>query len=211
MNHMYAPPQRSTTTTSKDHRISHQGYSHSSTSSKHRNVVVSKLLPGSQHRRFGLTTTRVILSFVVIVILLLATDTYSIRTGITQSIMTEQTPTAGTAAGSSKPFSLMVQLTFTELQYQQQFLKDITPLCQYIQEHESTTTIAYEILLSDQDPLRVLIVERYLDKENAFLQIHKTSSAFLEFRTKLQTMQKNQYVTVDGSSYYDSGIGYIHH
>lgn len=110
-----------------------------------------------------------------------------------------------------KPFSLMVKLTFIELQYQEQFIRDITPLCQYIQEHERDTTIAYEVLLSDQDPLQVLILERYTDKENAFLQIHKTSVPFLEFRTKLQTMQTNQYVTIDGASYYDSGIGYIHH
>ena len=112
---------------------------------------------------------------------------------------------------NNKPFSLMVKLTFTELQYQEQFLRDITPLCQYIQQHESKTTLSYEILLSDQNPLQILIVERYVDKENAFLQIHKTSAPFLEFRTKLQEMQNNQHVTIDGSSYYDSGIGYITH
>jgi quinol monooxygenase YgiN len=114
-------------------------------------------------------------------------------------------------SNGKKPFSLMVKLTFTELQHQQQFLQDITPLCQYIQEHESTTTLAYEILLSDQNPLQVLIMERYVDKEHAFLQIHKTSIPFLEFRTKLQTMQNHQHIIVEGSSYYDSGIGYVHH
>jgi quinol monooxygenase YgiN len=108
------------------------------------------------------------------------------------------------------PFSLMVQLTFTEVQYQEQFVRDITPLCQYIQQHESNTTLSYEVLFSDQDPLRVLILERYVNQPEAFLQIHKTSAPFLEFRAKLQAMQQHQVVTIDGSSYYDSGIGFVH-
>ena len=108
------------------------------------------------------------------------------------------------------PFSLLVQLTFTELQYQEQFVRDITPLCQYIQQHESNTTLSYKVLFSDQNPLLVLILERYVNQPEAYLQIHKTSAPFLEFRAKLQAMQQHQYVTIDGSSYYDSGIGFVH-
>ena len=104
----------------------------------------------------------------------------------------------------------MVQLTFTELQYQEQFVRDITPLCQYIQQHESNTTLSYKVLFSDQNPLLVLILERYVNQPEAYLQIHKTSAPFLEFRAKLQTMQQHQVVTIDGSSYYDSGIGFVH-
>ena len=104
----------------------------------------------------------------------------------------------------------MVQLTFTELQYQEQFVRDITPLCQYIQQHESNTTLSYEVLFSDHNPLLVLILERYVNQPEAYLQIHKTSAPFLKFRAKLQTMQQHQVVTIDGSSYYDSGIGFVH-
>jgi quinol monooxygenase YgiN len=109
------------------------------------------------------------------------------------------------------PFSLLVTLLFTELPYKEQFLSDITPLCQYIQKYESNTTLSYEVLMSDTNPLQVLILERYVDKEVAFLQIHRTSDEFVQFRTKLQSMQQQGYVTVNGASYYDSGIGYIHH
>ena len=171
----------------------------------HRRNIVQ---PRRQHPVRSFIIVTLIASLVGILIILSATVTDSSITSSSTQIVTTTAATMEQQISNDinhcpKPFSLLVKLTFTELQHQQEFLKDITPLCQYIKEYESTTTIAYEVLLSDQDPLQVFIIERYIDKENAFLQIHKTSPSFLEFRTKLQTMQNNQYVTIDGSSYYD--------
>lgn len=69
-------------------------------------------------------------------------------------------------------------------------------------------TISYEVLLSDKDPLQVLILERYRDKENAFLQVHRSSAPFQEFRPKLKKMEDQGLVTIVGDSYLDSGIGF---
>ena len=104
-------------------------------------------------------------------------------------------------------FSLLVTLQFTAEEHKEIFLKDIAPLATYIKENEPDT-IAYEVLISDKDPLRVLIMERYKDKGNSFLKVHRTSEAFLKFRPKLQALQKSGYVTVDGESYLDSGVGF---
>jgi quinol monooxygenase YgiN len=107
------------------------------------------------------------------------------------------------------PFSLLVTLTFAELSDREQFILDITPLCQYIRQYESNTTLSYEVLLSDSNPLQVLVLERYVDKELAYLKIHKSSTAFLKFRAQLQEMQQRGQVTIQGSSYYDAGIGFV--
>jgi quinol monooxygenase YgiN len=230
MSNRYAGTQPSVPAPSRTNQVCRQALSSSTiavTSLKRRNIPYTTTSPPPQDSvrlLFSRTIKYLASSLLIVSIILflfLATVTNSRGTSSIAHIQTPTTTTKTTAStvtmeqvvvsNHPKPFSLMVKLTFIELQYQEQFIRDITPLCQHIQEHERDTTIAYEVLLSDQDPLQVLILERYMDKENAFLQIHKTSVPFLEFRTKLQTMQTNQYVTIDGASYYDSGIGYIHH
>jgi len=106
------------------------------------------------------------------------------------------------------PFSLIVKLNFSSDIHKQVFLKDIAPLCEYVKSHEATT-IAYEVLLSDKDPLKVVILERYVDKDEAFLKVHRNSKPFLEFRPKLKAMQDAGAVIVEGESYVDSGVGFV--
>lgn len=105
-------------------------------------------------------------------------------------------------------FTLLVTLNFSGEEHKAQFLRDIEPVALYCKENESGT-LAYEVLLSDSDPLQVLFLERYQDKEVAYLQIHKSSAPFLEFRAKLQAMQEQGHVKISGHSYLDSGIGYV--
>jgi quinol monooxygenase YgiN len=112
-----------------------------------------------------------------------------------------------TSAFVTSPFSLLVTLKFSALEHKEQFLLDIAPVAAYCKRHEPDT-LAYEILLSDKDPLQVLVLERYRDKENAYLQIHRSSNPFLAFRAKLNTMQEAGSVTVSGESYLDTGVGF---
>jgi quinol monooxygenase YgiN len=111
------------------------------------------------------------------------------------------------AAQPSPPFSLLVTLVFTAEEYKQLFLKEFAPLAIYVSKHEPQT-IAYEALQSDQNPLQILIMERYRDKEVAYLQIHKSSQPFLEFRPKLTGMQEAGHVTISGHSYVDTMVGF---
>lgn len=113
-------------------------------------------------------------------------------------------------AGTTKKmptFSLFVTLQFTEQQYKDQFLDFFQPVAQHVKQNEPDT-LAYEILLSDKDPLQVLILERYRDKENAYLKVHRSSAPFLEFRPKLKALQDAGHVSVSGHSYLDAGIGF---
>lgn len=104
-------------------------------------------------------------------------------------------------------FSLLVTLQFTAEEHKQEFFKIVKPLADYIQSSEPET-LAFEVMLNDKDPLQVMLLERYQDKENAFLKIHKTSAVFLEYRPKLQAMQDAGHVTISGNSYLDSGLGF---
>ena len=68
------------------------------------------------------------------------------------------------------------------------------------------TTLAYELLISDKNPLLVTIFERYKDKDDAYLKIHKSSAEFLAFRPQLAELNP----TIEGDSYYeDYGPGFM--
>ena len=105
-------------------------------------------------------------------------------------------------------FSLMVTLQFSDLPDKEQFLRDIHPVVEHCRTKEPGT-LSYEVLLSDKDPHQVLIMERYKDKEVAYLQVHKSSEPFLTFRPKLQALQDAGRVQISGHSYLDSKVGYI--
>jgi len=114
-----------------------------------------------------------------------------------------------TTSSRSPVFSLLVTATFDSVGNKEQFLEDIKPVAEFVQSSEPDT-LSYEVLLSDKDPLQVLIVERYKDKENAYLKVHKSSAPFLAFRKKLQAMQDNGHVQISGHSYLDSGVGFVY-
>jgi quinol monooxygenase YgiN len=117
--------------------------------------------------------------------------------------------TAFSFRGSSKEptFSLLVTLQFSLAEHKEKFLRDFQPLADYVKVQE-LDTLAYEVLLSEKDPLQVMIMERYKDKDVAYLMVHKSSAPFLAFRPKLQAMQEAGHVTISGNSYLDSGVGF---
>ena len=99
-------------------------------------------------------------------------------------------------------FSLLVHLQFESQVYLDQFLTDIGPLLEYVEHHEPQTTL-YKVMISDKDPLKVMLLERYRDKETAYLQIHKSSKLFQEFRPKLAKLIEEKHVAMQGESYID--------
>jgi len=105
-------------------------------------------------------------------------------------------------------FSLLVLLAFQDATAKNEFLDLIQPLTNYVRDYEPDT-IAYEVMQSDQDALQVILLERYADKEHAYLNIHKSSAAFLEFRPKLLELEKAGRVTISGNSYIDSDLGFV--
>ncbi|CAB9503457.1 expressed unknown protein [Seminavis robusta] len=112
------------------------------------------------------------------------------------------------SSSNAKAFSLLVTLQFQDDSAKKEFLEIARPMMDYVYKNEPTT-LGYELLFSDKDPLQVLFLERYVDKDEAYLKIHKSSAAFLTFRPKLQALQQAGRVTMSGNSYEDSGFGFM--
>ena len=103
------------------------------------------------------------------------------------------------------PWCLIVKLKFDSANKVKKLQSLIEPLAKYIREHEPTT-LSYQLLISDKDPLVATVFERYADKEKAFLEIHRSSAEFKVFREALTALNP----TIDGHSFYeDDGDGFM--
>ena len=109
---------------------------------------------------------------------------------------------------SGSAFVLLINLKFTTLDHRDNFFKIIKPLCKDMVENEPTT-LSYQVAISDKDPLVVNLLERYADKDNAYLTVHKSGAEFLKFREQLKEMQEKGYVVIVGDSYVETDLGYV--
>ena len=112
---------------------------------------------------------------------------------------------------STNAFVLLVNLQFTSLEHRNTFLKLIEPVCKDVRANEFSkgTTLSYRVSISDKDPLMVVVLERYSDKENGYLLAHKSGKAFVSFRDELKGMQERNEVTITGESYLETDLGYV--
>lgn len=105
-----------------------------------------------------------------------------------------------------KAFFLGVAITFPNKEDLEVFKHHFRPLAAYVEKYE-LGTLSYELLESDKDPLRIQILERYQDKDY-YLNVHKTSAAFLKFREELQHLVTKGAI-ISGESYVETDIGFI--
>lgn len=103
---------------------------------------------------------------------------------------------------------LLVELDFERESDVRRFLEGIDEVVEHVRRHEPGT-LSYEVALSDKVPTKVVVMERYEDRENAYLDAHKSSAAFLAFRQKLRVMQDQHLVKVSGHSYRETGLGFV--
>ena len=111
--------------------------------------------------------------------------------------MTNVAFTAGT-------FWLIVEATFKSEADLATFQDAFKTLSDYVSKNEPNT-LTYQVAKSDKDPLKVVIVERYLTKDD-YLNVHRTSQPFLKFRPILHALGP----TISGNSYYGlEGVGFV--
>lgn len=115
-----------------------------------------------------------------------------------------------TRAPQVKAFCLNVIVEFASQNDKTAFLELFRSLAEYVTGYERNT-VSYKLSESDKNPLRVHILERYADKENAFLKEHRNSKAFTEFRAEMAKMQDAKRITlVDGHSYLErEDLGFV--
>lgn len=117
-------------------------------------------------------------------------------------------------------------MKFATIDHRNTFLKLIEPVCNYVYSNEGPaitststsssssgkleqTTLSYQVAISDKNPLQVLVMERYSDKENGYLTVHKSGKEFLKFREQLKGMQDRGEVVINGESYLETSLGYV--
>ena len=66
-------------------------------------------------------------------------------------------------------------------------------------------TLSYELARSDKNERMIIFIERYADKEDAYLAVHKGSAAFAKFRPEISRLDPK----ISGESYIASDIGYM--
>ena len=123
-----------------------------------------------------------------------------------------------------RAFVLAVNLKFTTLTHRDTFLQLIDPVCKDVLANEgpllkqtsatsnsstTETTLSYKVAISDKNPLMVLILERYSDKSNGYLKVHRSGREFLKFREQLKAMQEEGGVVIEGESYVETELGYV--
>jgi quinol monooxygenase YgiN len=113
----------------------------------------------------------------------------------------------------NRVFTLAVSLKFRDAQKKTAFLSLISAYSRYVEEHEPTT-LTYKVMQSDKDPLEMLLLERYINK-NAYLEIHRKSPEFIRFREDLTALSGAEHaggppgVVLQGSSYDDFDQGFF--
>lgn len=100
-------------------------------------------------------------------------------------------------------FVLLVNVTFKSEREKEDFVDTFSKYTKYISIYEPTT-LSYELVRSDTEENRLLLIERYVNKE-AYTDVHKKSLEFLNFRAKLNRMD----VIIDGHSYFETNIGFV--
>jgi quinol monooxygenase YgiN len=83
---------------------------------------------------------------------------------------------------------------------------------QWIRRNE-LGTLSYELAQSDSDNLELLITERYVNKE-AYKDIHKTTTRFLEFKNEIVKMnddgsKEDSGWELSGQSYNELNVGFV--
>jgi quinol monooxygenase YgiN len=102
-------------------------------------------------------------------------------------------------------FFLGVTLKFNSVDDKEEFKALFAPYAKYVAEEEFGT-ISYELSESDKEPTQVFLTERYVNKD-AYLEIHRKSKRFLEYRAKLTDMSSK--FTMEGHSYIETNLGFM--
>jgi len=122
------------------------------------------------------------------------------------ALMQNTTTTGRPKASGDNAFVLRVGLQFTNPAAASTFVSDWSKAAAYCMREERFL-FHYEVSQSDKFPLQYMIVERYRSKRD-YVDTHRHSKAFAEFRPKLKALQDNGEVTVTGDSWIELGVGF---
>ncbi|KAI3426081.1 hypothetical protein D9Q98_008049 [Chlorella vulgaris] len=111
------------------------------------------------------------------------------------------------AGDETKVFVLCVYLKFQAVEHRDEFIESWRPLAEWVKANE-LGTLAYEIMVADTDPMKVVVFERYVTKAY-FNDVHRVSKPYLEFKEQQGQWRADKNVEVSGQSYFETSIGHM--
>ena len=93
-------------------------------------------------------------------------------------------------------FLLIVFIKFDNVNDMNIFIKEFNILKKYCDKNESEFLLQYEYGISDKEDNKLIIIEKYLDKDY-YINIHRKSSQFLNFKINTASINLN----VSGESF----------
>ena len=93
-------------------------------------------------------------------------------------------------------FLLVVFIKFDHVNDMNVFIKEFNILKKYCDKNESNFLLQYEYGISDKEASKIIIVEKYLNKDY-YINIHRKSSKFLNFKLNTASLK----LSVSGESF----------
>lgn len=117
----------------------------------------------------------------------------------------------GGGLGPTRPqqrlaFVLVVRLRFRSVTERDAWLREWAPLAAAVRRDEPRT-LSFELSISDRDPTRVVVIERYASRAD-YVQTHRSTAAFAEFKRRSAALPFFESIAVEGESYVESGLGF---
>jgi len=103
-------------------------------------------------------------------------------------------------------FLLVVRLAFRSADERDAWVAVWRPLAAAVRGREPRT-LAFELSVSDRDPLHVVVVERYASRDD-YSNVHRATPAFAEFKKRSAALPFFESIAVEGDSYLETGIGF---
>ena len=102
----------------------------------------------------------------------------------------------------NQTFFLILFLTFTSEDVLHDFIVGFKDYQAYLHKHEPHT-LQFEMSRSDQSERRLMVIERYANKDRDYLETHRKSLEFISWRSRVADWEQKGLVNIIGESFWE--------
>ena len=103
----------------------------------------------------------------------------------------------------SQTFFLILFLTFATEDALHDFTVGFKDYQAYVRKHEPYT-LQFELSRSDQSKRRLMVIERYANKDRDYLETHRKSLEFISWRSRVADWEQKGLVNITGESFWEA-------
>lgn len=103
----------------------------------------------------------------------------------------------------NQTFFLILFLTFATEDVLHDFTVGFKDYQAYVRKHEPYT-LRFEMSRSDQSERRLMVIERYANKDRDYLKTHRKSLEFISWRSRVADWEQKGLVNITGESFLEA-------